>query len=56
MTLSITARIYYAESHYAECHELFIVMLNVIILSVEAPFKAAGKRSSLLKLRSKKFL
>jgi hypothetical protein len=33
MTLSITML-----SHYAECHVLFIVKLNVILLSVVAPF------------------
>jgi hypothetical protein len=39
MKFSIT--IFYSECHYAECHKLFIVMLNmlsVIMLNVMAPY------------------
>ncbi len=34
MTLRITTICHYAECRYAECHDFFIVMLNVIIGSV----------------------
>jgi len=34
MTLGITIICYNAECHYAECLDIFIVMLNVIMLSV----------------------
>ncbi len=34
MTLSITKLCYYADSHCAECRNLFIGMLNVVMLSV----------------------
>jgi hypothetical protein len=39
VTLSISnnQQYIYAECRYAECHDLFIVMLNVIILSVVVP-------------------
>jgi hypothetical protein len=39
MTLSMTTLCYYTERHYAECHVSFIVTLNVIMLSVVAPWK-----------------
>jgi hypothetical protein len=38
-TLSITMLCLYAERHYAVCHVLFIVMLNVVMPSVGAPGK-----------------
>jgi hypothetical protein len=43
MRWSITALCSYAKWHYAECHVLFIgmfsvIMMNVVILSVVAPF------------------
>jgi len=34
MTFSITTICHYAESGYAECCDLFIVMQNVVMLSV----------------------
>jgi len=37
MTLSVTTLCHYAECCSAEWHDLFIVMLNVIMLSVVAP-------------------
>jgi hypothetical protein len=36
MTLSITL------CHYVECHDLFILMVNVIMLSVVAPIGASA--------------
>ncbi len=61
MTLIITTLCHYAESYYAEHRALFILMLNVImpsvdmlsvatlnvvILSVEAPFRHSGSLPS----------
>jgi hypothetical protein len=34
MTLSITKLYHYAECYCAECYDLFICMLNVVLLSV----------------------
>jgi hypothetical protein len=39
MTFSITT--HYTEKHYAECRNLFIVMLNVIVQSVALRFVVA---------------
>ncbi len=39
--LSVAIFYFYAECQYAECRDLFIVMLNIIMLSVFAPEKSA---------------
>jgi hypothetical protein len=33
MTLTISIKCHCAEFHYSECHVLFIVMLNIIMMS-----------------------
>ncbi len=45
MTLSIAILCYYAACHYAVCRVLFIVRLNVIILSVDMLNVVAPYRS-----------
>ncbi len=57
MTLSITKLCHYAEWHCAERQDLFIGMLNVVILSVVAPFLLSGTPMAdipLVKFKSKK--
>jgi hypothetical protein len=40
-TLNIITLCHYTECHCAECRDLFIVIMNVIMLGVVAPFKSA---------------